>query len=122
MEEILFRVMAFSILVTYVYACALYRRPKTDPGKWALRLCLINVVCWVIVLILPTKGHPPPVVMIGFLLWVLNLPMLVAAIVALCVSFKTSEEDRSFLIGTILYLALNIFLLIIVPIIASLMT
>ena len=120
MPPFVIRIFAFAVLLIYIIVCAIWRRPRTEAGKLTLKLCLLNSVCWVIVLLLDTKGHPPPVLIIGFILWLLNLPLLIATITALWVAFRNGQEDFSYLVGTTNYVALNIVALWIVPVIALL--
>lgn len=118
MTEPLAKITALAILTIYVVSCAFWRRPRTDAGKLGLKLCLVNVASWAIVLPLGTTGHPPPAVIIGGLLWLLNLPLLIATITALLVALKSRQENPIYLTVTITYVLLNVVVLWIVPVIA----
>lgn len=110
--------IAFAILSIYVVVCAFWKRPRTDAGRLALKLCLVNVLSWVIVLPLDRSGDPPPVVIVGGLLWLLNLPLLIATIAALVVAFRSRQENRIHLTVTITYVLVNVIVLWLVPAIA----
>lgn len=115
MTDIFVKVAVFAVLMMFVAVCSLWQKPRTPSGKLALKLCLINVISWVIVLPLDDEGHPPPRVMAGALLWLLNLPVLVALIAALSVSFRSREENVVYLTIITIYVALNVALLCILP-------
>jgi len=57
-------------------------------------------------------------VIIGGLLWLLNLPLLIATITALLVALKSRQENPIYLTVTITYVLLNVVVLWIVPVIA----
>jgi len=112
-----FRIVTSAILLTFVLVCLIWKKPRTGGGKLALKLCLINVVFWVIVLPLPIKGDPPPMIVIGGILWLLNLPLMIAIIAALWVTFREGEENFGYLTSAAIFVALNIIFLLIVPLI-----
>jgi len=56
-------------------------------------------------------------VIIGGLLWLLNLPLLIATITALLVALKSRQENPIYLTVTITYVLLNVVVLWIVPVI-----
>lgn len=115
MTETPTRIIAFVVLAIYVVVCAAWKRPRTYAGGLAFKLSLVNVASWAIVLPLDNTGHPPPQVIVGGLLWLLNLPLLVAIISALWVALKSRQEDFTYLIVAIAYVFLNVTLLLIVP-------
>lgn len=117
MTPFVFKTTAFVVLLAYILISAIWRRPRTNAGKVSWKLCLVNVFCWVIVLPLGTSGHPPPLLIIGYILWLLNLPILIATPVALWVSFKSHNEDIGYLACTAVFVALNIIVLWIIPVI-----
>jgi len=67
---------------------------------------------------LDDRGHPPPIVIAGALLWLLNLPLLIAAIAAIWVAFKDGQENNPYLLTSVLYLVANAVTLWIVPAVA----
>lgn len=81
------------------------------------KLCLVNGVSWVMVLPLDNRGHPPPAVIVGMLVWLLNLPVLVATIVALWISIRAREESKAFITASTIYVVLNVLVLWILPIV-----
>lgn len=102
-------------------ALFIWKRPVTHTGKLSLWLCLANVASWLIVVSLMTEsGHPPPWLMVGVAVWVLNLPLLIAIGTLLWVSFRTREEKRAYLAVALTYLALNSLFLFIVPFVGTL--
>jgi hypothetical protein len=118
--------LQFAILVSVVLAAYLINtassRPVTDGGKFFWKLSLINVASWIVILPLPSRGHPPPQVIVGALLWLLNTPVLVTLVVALVIAFRSREEKKLFLTSAAIYLALNIILLWVVPAVLLFMT
>ena len=97
--------------------CAVWQRPVTTSGKYSFILSVVNALSWLIVLSLGTTGHPPPFLMIGLLLWLLNLPLLIANTTLLWVARKSREERRGYLIVGSTYLVLNIVALCILPLV-----
>ena len=89
-------------------------------GKLSLWFCLGNVVSWLIILPISRSGHPPPGLMLGLLLWTLNLPLLIVTATLLWLTFKSHEEKPGYLLVASTYVLLNSLALYIVPLIASL--
>ena len=80
-----------------------------------MKLSIVNVASWVLLLPLESKGHPPLQVMVGFILWLINSPLLVALGVMVWQCAKEREESNVFLATLTMYVALNIFMMWIVP-------
>jgi hypothetical protein len=115
-SELQFAIVVCAVLAAYLLTAA-WRRPVTDGGKFFLKLSLINVASWIVVLPLPSRGHPPLQVILGALLWLLNTPVLITLAIALVIAFRSREERRLFLTVAAIYLALNMILLWIVPVV-----
>ena len=80
-------------------------------------LSVFNALSWVIVLSLGSSGHPPPYLMVGFVLWLINLPLLIANATLLWITRKSGEERRGYLIVGTTYLVLNILALCVLPLV-----
>jgi len=82
-----------------------FRGPRTDGGKFVRILCVVNAISWLLLLPCGTRGHPPTIVIVGFILWLINMPLLVAAVIAIIVILKNRQESRIFLATSIVYVA-----------------
>ncbi len=114
------RIIILSVVVTFVAISCVWKRPVTYNGKLSLWFCLGNVVSWLIILPISRSGHPPPGLMLGLLLWTLNLPLLIVTATLLWLTFKSHEEKPGYLLVASTYVLLNSLALYIVPLIASL--
>lgn len=92
-------------------------KPASDGGRLTRKLCIGNAVGWILILPLPTTGHPPAFLIPFFLFWLSNLVLLPAAAIALRMSYREHEERASYLVITSFYVAMNFLILIIYPII-----
>jgi len=115
----LIKVVIALIVGGFVAVCYLWKRPLTDLGKVSRRLCALNAVGWVIVL-LPwsTKGHPPTVLFPIAIFWLLNFILLPVIGLLLWVCRSDHDERKPYVATAALYLALNITVLYIVPFIS----
>jgi hypothetical protein len=120
-SQLQFAILVFVVLAAYLITAA-WRRPVTDGGKFFWKLSLINVGSWIVVVPLPSRGHPPLQVIVGALLWLLNTPVLITLAIALMISFRSREERKLFLTVAAIYLALNMVLLWIVPVVLLFMS
>lgn len=102
------------VLGTYLIL-VLWKKPVSRAGKLALKLSIVNVASWVLLLPLDSKGHPPLQVMVGFILWLINSPLLVALVVMVWKCAREREESNVFLATLTLYVALNMFMMWVVP-------
>lgn len=106
------RIAIAAIVLSFLGLFYLWRAPKTESGKLVRKLCTVNALSWLIVLpLLDGKGHPPLWLIVGGILWLINLPVLIAAVVSLKISYSSHEERRGFLAVSSLYLAANIIVL-----------
>lgn len=96
----------------FLIVCGLWKRPVTTNGKYSLILSGVNALSWFVVLpLVETTGHPPPFLVVGYVLWLLNLPLLIANATILWITRKSSEERRSYLIVAATYVVLNLLIL-----------
>jgi hypothetical protein len=108
------KIVVVAVLLAFVVV-ACWKRPRRQGGRLILKLCLANAGSWILILPFDVHGHPPPALIVGSLLWIFNLPVLVAAVAAIWVTFKGREESRAFLTASTCYVTLNIITLWIVP-------
>src|ERR1041385_639258 len=116
MSHLQFTVIVSTVLLAYLIV-AFWRAPRTDSGRLARKLCLVNLISWVVVLPLDVRGDPPPAVIVGGLLWLLNLPIIIGTITALWVSIRAREENKTFLTASAIFVILNVGILWITPIV-----
>ena len=95
----------------------LWKYPLTDFGKMSWRLCVVNAVGWLIILPFSERGHPPSWLFPTLLFWLLNLILLPAIAVVLWMCRKDQQERKSYLAIAPTYLAPNVLLLYIYPIV-----
>ena len=117
MSELVVKIVIFSVLALFVAVCLFWNKPVSDCGKLSLKLCLINALGWLLILILSDRGHPPPFLFPGLLFWLINLPLLPATAVTLWVCRREREEKASYLVLASAYVVLNIVVLYILPLI-----
>ena len=101
----------------FLVLCYLWKTPLTDFGKISLRLCVVNAIGWFVVLSFSERGHPPSWLFPTLLFWLLNFILLPAIAVVLWMCRKDQEERKSYLAIASTYLALNVVLLYIFPIV-----
>ena len=111
MERILIFLMAALYLLSLFWV-----KPASEGGRLTRKLCIGNAVGWIIIMPLPTTGHPPAILIPLFLFWLGNLVALPSAAIALRMSYREGEERISYLALTSSYVALNFLILIIYPI------
>ena len=118
MTETWVKFLIASVVGVFLAVCYLWKRPLTDFGKISRRLCALNAVGWAIVL-LPwsKKGHPPSLLFPIVIFWLLNFVLLPAIGLFLWMCRKDHQERKSYLATASIYLALNIIVLYIVPLI-----
>ena len=117
MSRLYFSLIVGAVVAVYV-VIAFWKTPRSEGGKLARILCLVNATSWILILPLDVRGHPPPIVIAGALLWLLNLPLLIAALAASWVAFKDGQENKPYLLTSVLYLVANAVTLWIVPAVA----
>jgi hypothetical protein len=105
----------------FLALCYLWKKPITDFGKVSLRICVVNAVGWFIILPFDDRGHPPSFLFPTLLFWLLNLILLPAIAVVLWMCRRDREERKSYLAIASTYLALNVILLYIFPIVGLLL-
>lgn len=109
-----FKIAVCVVLGTYL-TLVLWKRPVSRAGKFAVKLSIVNVASWILLLPLEPQGHSPPQVMVGFILWLINSPLLVALVVMVWKCVNEREESNVFLATLTLYVALNMFMMWFVP-------
>ena len=109
------KVLIFLMALLYVISLR-FVKPASEGGKLTRKLCIGNAVGWMLILPLPTTGHPPAFLIPFFLFWLSNLVLLPAAAIALRMSYREREEKISYLALASSYVALNFLILIIYPI------
>lgn len=114
MTRFQFAIAVCAVLGAYLIL-VLWKKPVSGTGKFALKLSLVNLISWILFLPLNPLGHPPPQVMFGLILWLINSPLLVALVVMVWKCAKEREESKVFLATLTMYVALNMFMLWIVP-------
>lgn len=95
-----------------------WNKPVSNGGRFILKLSLVNVASWVLFLLFDSHGHPPPQLIVGFVLWLLNSPLLIALAAGVWVSFKSRDENKVFLLISASYVMVNMVMLWAVPAIA----
>lgn len=118
MTETLARTTIFAAVAIFVAVCCLWQRPVSDYGKLSLKLCVVNALGWFIILPLSNAGHPPPFLFPALLFWLLNLLLLPAAVTVLWLCRKSGEEQRPYLFAASVYVAMNIAVLYILPLVS----
>jgi hypothetical protein len=114
-SETIVKFIVFSIVAIFIAICALWEKPVTDCGKLIRKLCAVNALGWLLILPLSDRGHPPPFLFPLLLFWLVNLPLLPAAAVALWTCRKGREEKSLFLAVTSTYVVINMAVLFILP-------
>jgi hypothetical protein len=112
-----FTILSCSFLVVYL-VLIFWKRPVTSTGRFVQRLSLGNVVSWLLLLPQGSRGDPPPIVIYGFVLWLINCPLLIVLMVALWMDYKERDENRVFLATATVYLAMNAVMMWIVPVVS----
>ena len=113
--EFVVKISVLSVATLFLVLCILWKKPVSDGGKLSFKLCLVNALGWFFVLPLSDRGHPPPFLFPLLLFWLINLPLLPAAGVALWVSYKGRGERASYLAIASAYVVMNIVILFILP-------
>ena len=117
MSDSVSRILVVSISIVFALLVLVFPKPVTDGGKLARKLCLGNAAGWLFVMVLPTTGHPPVVLIPLALFWLANLVMMPAAVVALWKGYKERAESKRYLAIASTYVVLNLFVFFGVPII-----
>ena len=119
MTELVVKISIFSVATLFLIICLLWERPISDGGKLSLRLCAVNAAGWLLVLPLTFSegGHPPVWLFPLSLFWLVNLPLLPAAAVALWVCYKWREEGVPYLAIASAYVLMNIVFLFVLPLV-----
>ncbi|MEO8435625.1 MAG: hypothetical protein ABI596_12075 [Pyrinomonadaceae bacterium] len=108
-------VIIAALAASFLIICGLWQRPITTNGKYSLILSAVNALSWFIVLPLETSGHPPPFLIVGYGLWLINVPLLIANATILWITRKSNEERRAYLIVASTYVVLNLLILCVLP-------
>ena len=109
----------FTIAVCGVLAAYLilifWKKPISQTGRFIRKVSLVNVASWIVILFPDSRGHPPPQLIYGFILWLVNSPLLIILAVAVWICFKGREENTVFISAAAVYVALNMVMLWVVP-------
>jgi len=103
---------------SFLAVCYLWKKPVTDFGRFSLRLCVVNAVGWFILLLLNGGGHPPLWLFPLFGFWLLNFILLPAVVSVLWMCRRDQQERTSYLAIALTYVALNVIILYIAPVIS----
>ena len=117
MADTWIRVLIGLTVSIFLALCYLCKTPLTDFGKISLRLCFFNAIGWFIILPFPERGSPLSWSFPALLFWLLNFILLPAIVVVLWMCRKDHEERKSYLAIASTYLALNVVLLYIFPLV-----
>lgn len=109
-----FTIAVCAVLGAYLIL-VLWKKPVSGTGKFALKLSLVNLVSWILFLPLNPLGHPPPQLMFGLVLWLINTPLLIALIVAMWKCLNDPDENKVFLTAVTTLVAFNIIMMWIIP-------
>jgi hypothetical protein len=115
MTELVVKIVIFSVAASFLIICLLWKKPVSDGGKLSLKLCVVNALGWFCILPLSDRGHPPPILFPLLFFWLINLPLLPAAVVALWGCYKGREERVPYLAIASAYVLMNILVLFILP-------
>ena len=119
MTELVVKVSICLVAAIFLTICLLWKRPISDGGKLSLKLCAVNAAGWLLIMLLPfsESGHPPPWLFPTLLFWLINLPLIPSAAVALWVCYKGREERASYLAVAAAYVVMNAAVLFILPLV-----
>jgi hypothetical protein len=116
-SELMIRILIGIAAIAFIFASLFLTRPDSSGGRLARKLCIGNAVGWLLFVPLSTKGHPPAFLIPGILFWLINLVLLPAAFFALRTGHKEREEKISFVAVAAAYIALNLAVLYVVPLV-----
>jgi hypothetical protein len=114
LTRFLFTIAVCFFLVAYLLLVFL-KRPATGTGRFFFKLSLVNVASWIILLPLSSRGHTPPLVIYGTLLWFINSPLLIVLAITLWMDFKERDENKVFLRTATTYLIMNVLVMWLIP-------
>ena len=117
MSELIIRILIGIAAVMFISLSLTLTKPVSDGGRLARKLCIANAAGWILILPLSNKGHPPPSFIAIVLFWLVNLVLLPAAAAALWTSYKGREEGFAFVAVASTYLAINLAVLFVIPVI-----
>lgn len=119
MTESVIKVSIFTAAPLFLIVCMLWKRPLSGGGKLSLKLCAVNAAGWLLLMLLPfsESGHPPAWLFPTLLFWLVNLPLIPTAAVALWVCYKGREERPSYLAIASAYVGINVVVLFILPLV-----
>lgn len=115
MSDLFIRITIAGLVALFIAACFRWVKPVSDCGRLSRKLCLVNALGWILLLPLSGTGHPPPFFFPALLFWLINLPLLPAATVALWICRKGRDEKSSYLAVASAYVVMNVAVLFIVP-------
>ena len=105
------------VVITFVSVSLTLTKPVSNGGRLARKLCIVNAVGWLVILPLPDMGHPPLWLILMVPFWLGNIVLLPAAAFSLWSSYKDREETKSFLVVASIYIALNLVILFVIPLV-----
>jgi hypothetical protein len=114
------KILMGSAVIIFLALGYLWKKPITDFGKISLKMCVVNAVGWFIILPLSDGGHPPQILFPALLFWLLNFLLLPAAATVLWLSRKDGQEKRAYLVAASIYVAMNVVMLYVVPLVGIL--
>jgi hypothetical protein len=116
-SELMIRIVIGVAAIAFISASLFLTKPDSCGGRLARKLCIANAVGWLLIVPLSTRGHPPTFLIPTVLFWLVNLVMLPAAFFALRTAHKEREEKIPFVVVAAKYIALNLAVLFVVPIV-----
>lgn len=117
MPELVIRILIGVVAVLFIALSLTLIQPVSDGGRLTRKLCIGNAAGWICILPLSTRGHPPPFLFPALLFWLINLVVLPAAATALWNSHKGREELLPFVAVASTYIAINVMVLFVVPVV-----
>lgn len=117
MSESIIRILAGIVVISFVSAFLTLTTPGSNGGRLARNLCIANAAGWIVILLLPDEGHPPLWLIPGILFWLTNLVLLPAAAFSLRSSYKDREEKTPFLAVASSYIAINLAVFFVIPLV-----
>jgi hypothetical protein len=112
-------ILGYLIVAACLASCAWWNRPITGGGRLTLLLMVINAIGWLVMLPQDyTYKHGLSIgTLVAMLFFLVNLPLLPAAITSLVVGFREGER-RPFVAIAATYLGLNTLVFIGLPLCA----
>ena len=111
------KLIIITVVALFSATCFLWLKPISDCGKLARKLCLVNALGWVLLLLLSGRGHPPPFLFPALLFWLINLPLLPATAIALWLCRQGHDEPAPYLAVAAAYVVMNAVVLFILPLV-----